>query len=59
MRNFMSDRGLQRVVLIFADQVEEPTADIHVSAWMRESIHSIAVEDCELVRDVLAEAGLE
>ena len=53
MRDLVSDRELQGVVFVLADQVEKTPADVDVTTGMRECVHFVAVQDRVLVGDVL------
>ena len=59
MRDLVADGELQGIVLVLADEIEEPPADVDIAPRMREGTHGVGLEDREGVADVLAPAGLQ
>src|SRR6185312_8606564 len=57
--DLVADGELQGIVLVLADEVEEPPADVDITPRMREGAHGVGLEDREGVADVLAVAGLQ
>ena len=59
MGDLVSDRELQGVIFVFADQVEEAPIDIDISAGVRESVDFVTVHDRRIVGDLFAIARRE
>ena len=50
---------LQRVILVVADQLEDPPTEIHISPRRREGVDGVGVEDDEVILDLLAPPRFE
>ncbi len=55
--DLVAEDELERVFLVLADQVEEAAADVDITAWMREGVHRVRVQDCKCIMDVLFGCG--
>ena len=57
--DLVADDEFQDIILVLADQVEEPPTDVNESPRMGEGVHGIGIQDRECVLRIPAREGLE